>query len=128
MKITAKIAKADEHLVFGWASMAADEDGIPVVDSAGDIISIGELEQAAYNFVEFHGRGGEMHAKFPVAHVVESVVFTPEKIAALGLTGEIPQGWWLGLRVTNEEVWQKIKSGVYSMFSIGGRATREELT
>lgn len=127
MKIIAKIAKADEHLVFGWASVAADESGIPVVDSVGDIISIGELERAAYKFVEFSGRGGEMHAKLDVAHVVESVVFTLEKIAALGLTGTIQQGWWIGLRVTNEEVWQKIKSGVYTMLSIGGRATREEL-
>ena len=127
MKITARIAKADEHLVFGWASMATDKAGIPVVDSVGDVIPIGELEKAAYNFVEFGGCGGEMHAKFDVAHVVESVVFTPEKIAVLGLSGEIPQGWWIGLRVTDEEVWQKIKAGVYTMLSIGGRATREDL-
>lgn len=127
MKIVAKIAKADEHLIFGWASVAADEDGIPVVDSEGDVIPIAELEQAAYRFVEFSGAGGEMHSKIGVAHLVESVVFTPEKLATLGLTGEIPLGWWVGFRVTDEAVWQKIKSGVYSMFSIGGRARREEL-
>ena len=126
MKITAKIAKADEHLIFGWASVAADADGIPVVDSQGDVIPIDELEQAAYRFVEFSGTGGEMHSKLGVAKLVESAVFTPEKIAALGLSTEIPLGWWVGFRVTDEEVWQKIKSGVYSMFSIGGRATREE--
>ena len=127
MKIVAKIAKADEHLIFGWASVAADEDGIPVVDSEGDVIPIAELEQAAYRFVEFSGAGGEMHSRIGVAHLVESVIFTAEKIAALGLTGEIPLGWWVGFRVTDEAVWQKIKSGVYSMFSIGGRARREEL-
>ena len=127
MKFTVNIAKADEHLIFGWASVAADADGIPVVDSAGDIIPINELEQAAYRFVEFSGTGGEMHSKIGVAHLVESVVFTAEKLATLGLTGDVPLGWWVGFRVTDDEVWQKIKSGVYTMFSIGGRATREEL-
>ena len=127
MKITAKITKADEHLIFGWASVAVDADGISIVDSAGDIIPITELEQAAYRFVEFHGTGGEMHAKIGVARLVESVVFTADKLAVLGLTGKIPLGWWIGFRVTDEAVWQKIKAGVYTMFSIGGHATREEL-
>ena len=127
MKIVAKIAKADEHLIFGWASVAADEDGIPVVDSEGDVIPISELEQAAYRFVEFSGSGGEMHSKMDVAKLVESFVVTPEKLATLGLIGEMPLGWWVGFRVTDDDVWAKIKSGVYTMFSIGGRATREEL-
>lgn len=127
MKIVAKIAKADEHLIFGWASVAADEDGIPVVDSEGDVIPISELEQAAYRFVEFSGSGGEMHSKMDVAKLVESFVVTPEKLATLGLIGEMPLGWWVGFRVTDDDVWAKIKSGVYTMFSIGGRARRENL-
>ncbi len=127
MKIVAKIAKADEHLIFGWASVAADEDGIPVVDSEGDVIPISELEQAAYRFVEFSGAGGEMHSKIGVAQLVESFVVTPEKMEALELQGSIPLGWWVGFRVTDDDVWAKIKSGVYTMFSIGGRARREEL-
>lgn len=127
MKIVAKIAKADEHLIFGWASVAADEDGIPVVDSEGDVIPITELEQAAYRFVELSGSGGEMHSKIGVAQLVESFVVTPEKLATLGLTGEMPLGWWVGFRVTDDDVWAKIKSGVYTMFSIGGRARRENL-
>ena len=127
MKIVAKIAKADEHLIFGWASVAADEDGIPVVDSEGDVIPITELEQAAYRFVELSGSGGEMHSKIGVAQLGESFVVTPEKLATLGLTGEMPLGWWVGFRVTDDDVWAKIKSGVYTMFSIGGRARRENL-
>lgn len=128
MKIIGKIQKADDdqRLVFGWASVAADRDGVPVVDSQGDLISIAELERGAYNFVEFYREGGEMHERTGVARLVESVVFTPEKFAAMGISaGTLPYGWWLGMRVTDDDVWQKIKSGRYTMFSIGGHATRE---
>ena len=130
MRISGKIQKADDdqRLVFGWASVAADRDGVPVVDSQGDIISISELERGAYNFVEFYREGGEMHERTGVARLVESMVFTPEKFAAMGISaGTLPYGWWLGFRVLDEDVWQKVKSGRYSMFSIGGRAVREEI-
>ena len=131
MKISGKIQKADDdqRLVFGWASVAADRDGVPVVDSQGDLISIAELERGAYNFVEFYREGGEMHERTGVARLVESVVFTPEKFAAMGISaGTLPYGWWLGLRVLDEGVWQKVKDGRYTMFSIGGHATREVIT
>ena len=130
MRISGKIQKADDdqRLVFGWASVAADRDGVPVVDSQGDVISISELERGAYNFVEFYREGGEMHERTGVARLVESMVFTPEKFAAMGISaGTLPYGWWLGFRVLDEDVWQKVKSGRYSMFSIGGRAVREEI-
>lgn len=130
MQITGKIAKADAErcLVFGWASVAADVDGNTVVDHAGDVIPIDELERAAYNFVRYYGYGCEMHERDDVvACVVESMVFTPDKIAALGLEGKVPVGWWVGFKVTDADVWQKIRSGAYSMFSIGGRAVRSEL-
>lgn len=128
MKISGKIVKAyvDEHLVFGWASVASDEAGNKIVDSDGDTISIGELEQAAYRFVMFGRTGGEMHEKIYIGTLVESMVFTPEKCAALGIEG-VPNGWWIGMKIFDGEVWAKIKSGKYTMFSIGGRAVREEI-
>lgn len=130
MKLTGKIAKADvdEHLVFGWASVTADEDGATIVDSDGDTIQISELERAAYEFVLFSREGGEMHERTGVAALVESMVFTPQKLAALGLPEKsLPSGWWIGMKVFDNDVWQKIKDGTYSMFSIGGRAIREEI-
>lgn len=128
MRISGKIVKAyvDEHLVFGWASVATDADGNTIVDSDGDTISIGELEQAAYRFVMWERNGGEMHEKLYIGTLVESMVFTPEKCAALGLEG-VPSGWWIGMKIFDKEVWAKIKSGKYTMFSIGGRAVREEI-
>ena len=102
MQITGKITKLDEDkfLAFGWASVAQDADGKVIVDSQGDTISIEELEKTAYNFVCGWHTAGEMHERYGVAELVESVVFTPEKIAALGLEGKVPVGWWTGWKNT----------------------------
>ena len=130
MKINGKIVKAyaDERLVFGWASAAADENGDKIVDSDGDVISISELEHAAYNFTVWGRTGGEMHEQLGIGVLVESMVFTPEKLAALGLPeGCLPSAWWVGFRIFDDTVWRKIKSGEYTMFSIGCRAVREEI-
>ena len=96
-----------------------------VVDSEGDVVPIAELEQAAYDFVLWNREGREMHRGEAVASLVESMVFTPDKIALLGLEGGVPMGWWVGFKVFDDEAWAKIKDGTYSMFSIGGRAKRE---
>lgn len=122
-----KIKKSDDdkHLAFGWASAAADINGETVVDCYEDIIDIEELEQAAYKFVELYREGGEMHERGGCAVLVESTVFTPEKIAAMGIPeGTVPTGWWIGFKVTDDDVWAKVKDGSYPMFSIEGQAVR----
>ena len=96
--------------------------------TAGDTISIEELEKAAYDFVRFSGTGGEMHERIGVADLIESIVFTPDKLETLGLAKDaLPHSWFVGFKVTDAEVWQKIKNGDYSMFSIGGHAVRSEV-
>lgn len=40
----------------------------------------------------------------------------------------LEKGWWIGFFVTDETVWEKVKSGEYAMFSIEGRAQRVEVT
>ena len=124
------IAKRDDeqHLAFGWASIAERADGEPVVDWQDDIVEIGELEHAAYDFVRFSREGSEMHERggADVAVLVESMVFTDAKCALLGLPeGVLPNGWWVGFRVVDEAVWAKVKDGTYRMFSIEGQAVRE---
>lgn len=112
----------EKRLAFGWASVAN------IVDSQGDVIDAEELEQAAYKFVRFYREGGEMHERGGCAELVESIVFTPEKLKALGLNeNALPPCWWIGFYVTDDEVWNKVKSGEYSMFSIEGQAIREEI-
>ena len=87
----------DKMLAFGWANVSLTVDG------------------------EMHERGG-------AAVLIESVVFTEEKMKAIGIPeGTLPVGWWIGFKVLDEDVWEKVKNGEYPMFSIEGEAERVEV-
>ncbi len=122
----------DEHLVFGWANMphpvakAGEELGEPKIDLQDDQIFLTDLEFAAYDYVEFRGEGDEMHTEMVKAQLVESMVFTPEKMEAMGVEWEGPYGWWTGHRV-DPDLFSKVKDGTYTMLSIGGRAEPVEV-
>lgn len=130
VKNSFKIAKSDDEqrLVFGWANIAIRTDGTQIEDHQEDVIEPEELERAVYEYVMFYRDGGEMHERTGVAVMIESVVFTKEKMAAMGIPEEIvPCGWWIGLKVLDEDVWDKVKDGTYSMFSVGGEAIRQPI-
>lgn len=122
-----KIAKSktDEQLVFGWANVAIDETGQYPLDWDGDVTSPEDLEKAAYDFVLKYRVTGEQHEGEAKGSLVESVMFTKEKQEALGIPeGILPQGWWVGFHVPDKEVFEKIKSGEYEMFSVQGTGYR----
>lgn len=124
------IMKSDDErrLVFGWANVAVRVDGEQIVDWQQDAIDTADLEKAAYEYVAHFGTAGEMHRRGGIGRVVESIVFTKEKADALGIPPDIlPEGWWIGFQITDDEVWEKIKSGEYRMFSIEGKAVREPM-
>ena len=109
----------------GRANVAITENGEQISDLQEDMVDPEVLEQAAYQFVELYREGGEMHERGGVAYLIESVVFTEEKMAAMGIPeGTLPVGWWIGFQVTDADVWEKVKDGTYSMFSIEGKAER----
>lgn len=118
-----KVGTDDERLVFGWASVST-EGGRLVTDVQGDQIEPSELEKAAYRYVLKSRQAGEMHVrKTGIGDLVESIVFTKAKQDALGIDlGR--EGWWVGFKIHDDEVWKAIKKGEYSAFSIGGRGTR----
>ena len=125
-----QITKADEEkrLVFGWALVSATKDGEQIIDHQGDIVDQDELEEGAYEYVLNFRDAGEEHigSLRKKARMVESVVFTEEKLEAMGIPqGTVPYGWWIGFYVDDDTTWEKIKDGTYKMFSIEGRAIRE---
>ena len=125
-----KVMKSDDdkRLVFGWANVAIRVDGEQIIDWQEDAIDMDDLEKAAYEYVAEFGTAGEMHQRGGIGRVIESIVFTKEKADALGIPQDLlPQGWWIGFKITDDEVWEKIKSGEYSMFSIEGKAIREPM-
>ena len=124
------ITKADDdkRLVFGWALVSATADGQQIIDRQGDIVDPEELEEGAYEYVLNFRDAGEEHigSLRKKARMVESVVFTEEKLQAMGIPlGTVPYGWWIGFYVDDDNTWELIKNGTYKMFSIEGRAIRE---
>jgi len=123
-----KKSSDDRMLAFGWANVSLTEEGEQIEDWQQDMIDPEVLEDAAYQFVELYREGGEMHERGGAAVLIESVVFTKEKMKALGIPeGTIPVGWWIGFKVTDPDVWEKVKDGTYSMFSIEGEGERVEM-
>ena len=125
-----QIAKSDDDkmLAFRWASVSMRVDGEVIEDWQNDIIDPEELEKAAYDYVLLYREGGEMHERGGAAVLIESVVFTEEKAQAMGIpAGTLPVGWWIGFKVTDPGVWEKVKDGTYPMFSIEGEAERIEV-
>ena len=125
-----RLVKSDDEkmLAFGWANVAIRTDGDQIIDLQGDVLDADVLENAVYRFVEFYRSGGEMHENGGVAVMIESVVFTKEKMWAMGIPeGIVPEGWWIGFHITDPDVWEKVKTGEYNMFSIEGEAIRREI-
>ncbi len=122
-----KVMKSDDEkmLAFGWASVSMRVDGEVIEDWQKDIVEPEDLENAAYEFVLLYREGGEMHERGGAAVLIESVVFTEEKMRAMGIpAGTLPIGWWIGFKVLDKDVWEKVKDGTYQMFSIEGEAER----
>ena len=120
----------DKRLVFGWANVAKTADGTQIEDWQRDIIDPEDLEEAVYKYVLNFRDGGEEHipSMRKKASLVESVMFTKEKMKAMGIPeGIVPEGWWIGFYVKDDDAWSRIKDGTYKMFSIEGRAIREEV-
>ena len=102
----------DKMLVFGWGNVAVDADGTQIEDLQGDIIDPEELEKAAYDHVLNFRNTGERHdpGMRKKGRLVESCVFTKEKQAAIGIPpGVVPEGWWVGYKIDDQDAWEKIK-------------------
>lgn len=122
------IAKIDitKNLIFGFANVSVTKDGRLLEDLQEDTITPAELEQTAYDHVLHFRDVDVMHDEQAIGKLVESMVFTPEKLKALGLPGDaIQPRWWVGYQVT-PAIAQAVKAMKTPMFSIGGSATRVE--
>jgi hypothetical protein len=116
----------EQRLVFGWANVVRDAADKIVLDRQNDFISdTHEIEKAAYHYVLHSRDGGAMHVIRGVSTLVESMVFTREKIAKLGIPeGILPEGWWIGFKVLNDDAWSLVKSGDFPGFSVHGKGKR----
>lgn len=124
------ITKLDlvQQRVWGWASVAVRKDGQPIIDTQGDVIAIEDLEEAFYTYFKESGRLNFMHDGPTRGHLIEMMVFTPEKVAKLGIpAGLVPSGAWVGYEIPDPEDFAKAAVDGLVMFSIEGMAEKEEV-
>lgn len=121
----------DKRQVFGWCSLTS-MNGQPVIDLQGDYVPLEEIEKAAYEYVIHSRKGGDMHARDGLgpkhtADLIESFLVTPEKLKQMGLSDDsLPHGWWIGMKVNDDEQWNLVKNGGRTGFSIHGKGSRIE--
>lgn len=143
-----KIAKVDESqsLVFGWANVSIAKStsiasgGHLIDDLQRDSIPPDELEKGAYGFVLDFRETDEMHKGDAVGQLVESMVFTPDKLVKLATdptSGEVdeeglavlkrllPTRWWVGFKLAPSS-FKAVQEKKFTMFSIAGEADRDD--
>jgi hypothetical protein len=118
---TCPIFKADEdkRIVYG---IVLEPD---TIDLQGDVLGLDTIETAAHKYLVASRLVGDGHSQAAEAEVVESYL-APADIELGGQV--IRQGTWImGVKVHDDAMWQAVKDGEYTGFSIGGRGERKEI-
>ena len=113
----------EERLAFGWAYVATVKGEVSL-DHSGEFIRPELLAKAATNFMLSMRTAKRMHSGESIGEVIHSMPLTNDVSKALGIQSD-RDGWIIAIKVHDEQVWQDVKSGKLSAFSIGGRALKE---
>ena len=118
------IVKFDEEqrVVWGWASVIS-KGGEPIYDTQGDSIEPDVLVKAANEFMMDVRVAKAMHDGDQVGEVIHSLPLTKEIGDALGIQSD-QEGWIIAMKVHDDDIWSRVKSGELKAFSIGGKAIR----
>lgn len=114
-------ANNEKQIVYGVV-LAPNE-----IDSQDDFMEPEEIEKAAHKYLLQSRVIGSEHSKAIQADPVESFIAPQDFEVTDGQYGPQPVkkgSWVLGIKVTDPDEWQKIKSGEYTGFSVGGFGLR----
>jgi site-specific DNA-adenine methylase len=95
-----------------------------VVDAQGDIYSSDEIRQAAHLFMEDFGGLGLMHRMRVNGQVKVLESYLAPVDFAVGETRVRKGTWLLAVRILSDALWEQVKGGELTGFSIGGTARR----
>lgn len=113
----------EARMVFGWASVST-VNGELLVDKQDDVIPTEVLFKAVNEFMEGERVGKLMHQGEQVGQIVHSFPLTKDISSALGIQSDM-EGWIVGYKVYDDNLWNDVKTGKYAAFSIGGVAEWE---
>ena len=119
--LTANFVKADDEQQIVTGIVLEPE----TVDAQGDIISAEEIEKAAHKFLAKSRVVGEKHKSQAQAEVVESYI-APQDIT-IGDQAVKAGTWILSVKVHDGNLWEEVKRGEITGFSIGAIGMREKV-
>lgn len=124
MTKSAEVLKLDSErrIAWGWASVST-VNGKLVTDTQGDVITPTELGKMADKFMASARMAKAMHEGDQIGEVLHSFPLTNELAKAFGMETD-REGWIIGMKINDDSVWEKMKSGDFKGFSIGGKAKR----
>jgi putative serine protease XkdF len=112
----------EEHYVLG---IVLEPD---IVDAQGDTYSADDVRKAAHRYMEFFAHMGLMHKEIVDGdiRILESYL-SPTEFEVDGMS--VKKGTWLlAARVVSDRLWDKVKKGEFTGWSIGGNALREPVS
>ena len=118
-EISCSILKADAERRLVYCVIAEPD----TVDAQGDVMSAETIEKMAHSYLLNSRKFDNRHDwKAVDAAPVESWI----QREATTLLGESlkANSWVVGVKVFADHIWQKVQSGEYRSFSIGGRGVR----
>ena len=117
------------NCIFGWGYLAIDKDGVQQIDHSGELVkeeNFEDLELAVYAYNLAFREADMQHDCIAKGYLVESMVFTKEKMKIMGIPdGILPQAVWLGFHFPNDDDYNEICKLDKPMFSLYGKATKE---
>jgi hypothetical protein len=126
-------AKKSEHWETEFSFLKQDEEKQIVLgvvmepnaeDTQGEFSTAEEIEKAAHGFLTKSRIMGKGHESKAEAEVVESYITRED----MDIEGEMVKkgSWVMAVKVYDAELWQGIKKGEFTGFSIGGLAMKIE--
>lgn len=120
-------AVESRQMVYGWASVVT-KDGTTVQDRQGDLMDMDNLRDVVHDFMA-NRTGNTMHEPdaagniVKTGEIVDSFVWDAEVAAAFGVDFGC-EGWMVGYKVEDADVWKRVLKGELKAFSIEGPGVR----
>ena len=100
-----------------------------VVDAHGDIVKASVIRKAAHNFLDSYNmvtKLGLQHKDFKKQFQLLESYVAPQDIVLGGNT--VKEGSWvIVVKILDSKIWEKVKKGEITGFSIGGKARAKKL-
>lgn len=116
-----------DGIIYGYA-MISKTNGVPFIDSQGDVIPETAMVRASIKFMEDTNRAvGLEHKQTEGGKVVFAFPLTDEIKKAFDIDCPV-SGLLVGIKPANKETYEQFKRGELTGFSIGGAAPLNSIT